>query len=180
MQWPNLLLICGVFAAVLGCNANDVVAPAQQEQQDTTEQAAVLDSVAYYCNQIDSGVADQPFLESAAKVFVANDSIVSSSAEYLMKAGLTCLQVPEYHWYGVNYLIRISKKYPSHPWAPEALMQIALFYDNVANDTPKSQEILRLLLERYPNCALAEDAKALLAFMGTTAEELEQVKNWNK
>ena len=41
--------------------------------------------------------------------FVAQDSLMKTKAEYLMKAGLTCMnQEGEYRLYGLNYLILLN------------------------------------------------------------------------
>jgi hypothetical protein len=80
-----------------------------------------------------------------------------------MKAGLTCMnQEGEYRLYGLNYLILLSNKFPQDEYAPQALLQLALFFDNVLGDSERAMEFLRALIQRYPESVLREDAEGLL------------------
>jgi hypothetical protein len=81
--------------------------------------------------------------------------------------------------YGVNYLILLTNKFPQHEYAPQALLQLALFFDNVLNDSESASEFLSALVSRYPENALFGDAQALLNLISVSETgEIEEVRNW--
>ena len=144
-----------------------------QGQQATV---AVSDSALYYFARIDSGVATSEELEFAKNHFITEDSLVLSDPKRLMQAGLVLMSGGENYLYGVNYLITLTKKYPDHPFAPEAMMQLALFFENRFDDRDRSRNYLRTLMDRYPQHELAAQAEALLLL--SSKEELNTIQNW--
>ena len=144
------------------------------------EQMVSIDSAVHYLNLVDKSILSPKGYTRAAMHFVAQDSLIKTKAEYLMKAGLTCMnQEGEYRLYGVNYLILLSNKFPQDEYATQALLQLALFFDNVLGDSERAMEFLRALIERYPESALREDAEALLNLMSISGTgEIEQVRQW--
>ena len=99
-----------------------------------------------------------------------------SDAKRLMQAGLVLIAGSENYLYGVNYLIKLTKKYPGHPFAPEALMQLALFFENRFGDLERSQIYLRAIIDRYPEHKLAVQAETLLKLSGD--EQYNTIQNW--
>lgn len=151
--------------------------PSPFEQQ---EQVESMDSAVHYLNLVDKSILSPKGYTRAAMHFVAQDSLIKTKAEYLMKAGLTCMnQEGEYRFYGVNYLILLSNKFPQDEYAPQALLQLALFFDNVLGDSERAMEFLRALIQRYPESALREDAEGLLNLISVSETgEIEQVRQW--
>ena len=139
-----------------------------------------IDSTMFYLNQVEKGVLSPKAYARAAKYFVAQDSLIKSKAEYLMKAGLTCMiQAGEFRLYGVNYLILLSNKFPQHEYAPQALLQLALFFDNELANQTRATEFLRALISRYPNDDLRDDAEGLLNLIDVSESgEIDQVRQW--
>ena len=77
---------------------------------ESQEQVASMDSAVHYLNLVDKSILSPQGYTRAAMHFVANDSLIKTKAEYLMKAGLTCMnQEGEYRLSGVNYLIYASQ-----------------------------------------------------------------------
>ena len=146
------------------------------------EQVASMDSAVHYLNLVDKSILSPKEYTQAARHFIAQDSLIKTKAEYLMKAGLTCMnQEGEYRLYGVNYLILLSNKFPQDEYAPQALLQLALFFDNVLGDSERAMEFLRALIQRYPESVLREDAEGLLNLMSVSETgEIEQVRQWLK
>jgi hypothetical protein len=144
------------------------------------EQVVSVDSALHYLNLVDKSILSPKGYTRAAMHFVAQDSLINTKAEYLMKAGLTCMnQEGEYRLYGVNYLILLSNKYPQDEYAPQALLQLALFFDNVLGDSDRAMEFLRALIQRYPESELRKDAEGLLNLMSVSETgEIEQVRQW--
>ena len=139
-----------------------------------------IDSTMFYLNRVEKGVLSPKAYSRAAQHFLAQDSLIRSKAEYLMKAGLTCMnQEGEFRWYGVNYLILLSNKFPQHEYAPQALLQLALFFDNELGDDARASEFLRALVSRYPDDDLRDDAEGLLNLIDVSKSgEIDQVRQW--
>jgi len=147
---------------------------------ENQEQVVSMDSALHYLNLVDKSILSPKGYTRAAMHFVAQDSLIKTKAEYLMKAGLTCMnQEGEYRLYGVNYLILLSNKFPQDEYAPQALLQLALFFDNVLGDSERAMEYLRALKQRYPDSELRKDAEDLLNLMSVSETgEIEQVRQW--
>jgi len=151
-------------------------------QADLVEETSQMspDSALYYLDLVDKSVLEANQYTLAARHFVAHDSLIKTQPEYLMKAGLTCMnQEGEFRLHGVNYLILLTNKFPQHEYAPQALLQLALFFDNVLGDSERAMEFLRALIQRYPESTLREDAEGLLNLMSVSETgEIEQVRQW--
>jgi tetratricopeptide (TPR) repeat protein len=155
---------------MLACSA-----PPQADNNDSVTFNS-RDSALYYFDRIDSGRATFDELERARKYFIEEDSLVVGDAKRLMQAGLVLMAGNEDYLYGVNYLIKLTKKYPRHPFAPEALMQLALFFENTLGDVERSQMYLREIIKRYPENPLAVQAETLLKLSGD--EQYNTIQNW--
>ena len=55
------------------------------------KRVASLDSAVHYLNLVDKSILSPKGYTRAAMHFVAHDSLMKTKAEYLMKAGLTCM-----------------------------------------------------------------------------------------
>ena len=156
------------------------VQPATNPAMDGVKNEA-RDSALFYLAKIDSATASPRDLQRAMPHLIAADSLVKSSPKYLMQSGLVLLSGEREALYGVNYLIALTRKYPEHAYAPEALMQLALFFDNRLGDTEKANTFLSSLINRYPKHELVPQAKQLLELNSQSATgELETVKSWLK
>ena len=154
--------------------------PAQQNIEAHTTAASTIDSALFYLDLVERNVLSPAGYTRAASHFVAQDSLIKSDAAHLMKAGLTCMnQEGTYRLYGVNYLILLTNKFPQDRYAPEALLQLALFFDGALGDGERAVEYLRVLLKRYPEHTLATDAKALLDLISVSETgEIQTVRDW--
>lgn len=172
------LVLCSLLGVFFACTSPETT-DGGEGVQPASAQGVSTDSALFFLARIDSGAAQGEELIRAAYHFSKADSLLRSDATYLMKAGLVCMSVPEHRLVGVNYLIALTRTYPTHPYAPEALMQLSLFFQNEIQDEARAADYLRTLLERYPTHALAGDAQQLLLLLGgSEEEELETVKSW--
>jgi hypothetical protein len=164
---------------VFGCSAPSVGSSEAVVEVEVDILSENTDSLfGYYMNGIDSALLTGDQFRAAAAFFAQNDSLVRQSAPNLMKAGLVCLSSAEHRLFGVEFLTALFRTYPQHAYAPEALMQLGLFFQNEINDPERSANYLRALVDRYPTHPLRADAEALLLFMG--GDENETIKNWLK
>lgn len=175
------------FVLLLSCSGS--TEPMDKEQSGSAspghEQSLgrgyATDSALYYLMKIDSATATSEELARAMKHLIAADSLVKSSPKYLMQSGLVLLSGEREALYGVNYLIALTRKYPEHAFAPEALMQLALFFDNRLGDSDKANAFLSTLINRYPNHKLVPQAQQIMELNSQSASgELETVQTWLK
>lgn len=169
-------MIAALLMVVVSCQSS----PAQETSEPTTSAVTSSDSALYYLEVVERNVLTPAGYTRAAAHFVAQDSLIKTDASYLMKAGLTCMnQEGKYRLYGVNYLILLTNKFPQDRYAPEALLQLALFFDSELGGSERAVEFLRVLLKRYPEHALAQDAKALLELISVSETgEIQTVRDW--
>lgn len=169
-------MIAALLMVVVSCQSS----PAQETSEPTASAVTTSDSALYYLEVVERNVLTPAGYTRAAAHFVAQDSLIKTDASYLMKAGLTCMnQEGKYRLYGVNYLILLTNKFPQDRYAPEALLQLALFFDSELGGSERAVEFLRVLLKRYPEHALAPDAKALLELISVSETgEIQTVRDW--
>lgn len=178
----RLAVLSLVLLGACSANSSEVVTTAINSSisaEHKAEDTASVDSAAYYLSKIDSATATDTDLQRARPYFVEASTFIGQDAARLMKAGLVLISGDNDQLYGVNYLILLTSKFPDHPYAPEALMQLALYFENSLSDKQRSASFLRTLVDRYPNHSLVPSANALLDLNGGgEKEELETVKNW--
>ncbi|MDA0740693.1 MAG: tetratricopeptide repeat protein [Bacteroidetes bacterium] len=169
-------MIAVLLMVVVSCQPS----PEQGTSEATTSAVTTSDSALYYLEVVERNVLTPAGYTRAAAHFVAQDSLIKTDASYLMKAGLTCMnQEGKYRLYGVNYLILLTNKFPQDRYAPEALLQLALFFDSELGESERAVEFLRVLLKRYPEHALATDAQALLDLISVSETgEIQTVRDW--
>lgn len=138
-----------------------------------------LDSTLYFLDKIDNATATLEELDRARPYFIKSDSLIKTEAKYLMQAGLVLMSGDNGPLYGLNYLIFLTKKFPMHDFAPEALMQLALYFDTTLGDKERSTDFLKSLIDRYPKHELVPSAKSLLELnLSSKQQELETVRTW--
>jgi hypothetical protein len=97
----------------------------------------------------------------------------SLSADFLFKGGEIATAIKAYpnalHCYQL-----ITKDYPSFAYARESLYLQGYLFDNFLNDDAKAKEIYEQFLANYPSGNYVADAKAAIANLGKTDEELIQ------
>ena len=169
-------VIAALLMVVVSCQSF----PAQETTKATESTVVTSDSALFYLEVVERNVLTPAGYTRAAAHFVAQDSLIKTDASYLMKAGLTCMnQVGKYRLYGVNYLILLTNKFPQDRYAPEALLQLALFFDGELGGSERAVEFLRVLLKRYPEHVLASDAQALLDLISISETgEIQTVRDW--
>lgn len=169
-------VIAVFMMVVVSCQSS----PAQQNIKEYTTAVPTSDSALFYLELVERNALTPAGYTRAAAHFVAQDSLIKTDAAYLMKAGLTCMnQEGAYRLYGVNYLILLSNKFPEDRYTPEALLQLALFFDGALGDGERAVAFLRILLKRYPEHILATDAQALLDLISVSETgEIQTVRDW--
>ncbi|MFK8006856.1 MAG: tol-pal system YbgF family protein [Saprospiraceae bacterium] len=76
------------------------------------------------------------------------------------------------------YVVYRSYDRDGHPKAPHAMFQCGFTYDSVLNKKDLAKTLYNMFLKRYPNHALAKDAKLLLANLDKSPEDL--IKEFQK
>lgn len=100
--------------------------------------------------------------------------------EMLFKAGEVAYNLPGHEDEAMEFLQRLSLKFPKHERTPYALFYRGLIYDNRWNDKDKSAEVWEEFLVKYPSHKLANDAAQLLTLSRDTADDLQKVLRWKQ
>lgn len=94
-------------------------------------------------------------------------------ADYLFKAGDISNNLNASRP-AVEYLKKLTEKYPQSNKAPLALFLQGFIYENQLNDTTEAGKIYREVLVKYPGTQLARDAEASLIHLGKTPQQLAE------
>jgi TolA-binding protein len=109
-------------------------------------------------------------------VFFPKDSI---APDYLFKAAEIATASSKYEQ-ALTIYKNITDNYPNYKLLVESLYLQAFIYDNHLNDDAKAKIIYESLIQKYPSSAYVNDAKAAIANLGKTDEQLiEEFKKKN-
>jgi len=105
-----------------------------------------------------------------------NDTI---SAHYLFKAGEVATANKQFTQ-AMIYYENIEKTYPDFVHCEAALYLQAYLFDYLINDDAKAKTVYERLMQKYPTSHYVDDAKAAIANLGKTDEQLiEEFKKKN-
>lgn len=131
-------------------------------------------------NQMETGLKHQDITAYAKEanlyISIYGDSL---AAEHLFNAADLYRGVGDYEkaletW----YIVYKSYDHDGHPKAPHAMFQCGFTYDNVLGKKDLAKTLYNMFLKRYPDHALAKDAKLLLANLDKSPEDL--IKEFQK
>lgn len=104
----------------------------------------------------------------------------SVSADYLFKAGEIATAIQDYST-ALQAYEQITAAYPKFRYVRESLYLQGFLLDNYLNDDAKAKTIYEKFLSTYSEGPYVQDAKAAIANLGKSDEELiEQFKKINK
>jgi TolA-binding protein len=82
---------------------------------------------------------------------------------------------------GVTLLEKEMQAYPKAPRTEQALFMLAFTLENHVKDLAKAQTVYKNFVAQYPNSDLVDDAKAALALLGQSPEDIiKGFENSNK
>ena len=131
-------------------------------------------------NQMDTGFATKDVVayakEAELYMSIYGDSL---AAEHLFNAADLYRGIGDYTkaldtW----YIVYRSYDREGHPKAPHAMFQCGFTYDSVLNKKDLAKTLYQMFLKRYPDHALAKDAKLLLVNLDKSPEDL--IKEFQK
>ncbi len=131
-------------------------------------------------NQMETGFNPQDITDYAKEanlyISIYGDSL---AAEHLFNAADLYRGIGDYEkaldtW----YIVYKSYDRDGHPKAPHAMFQCGFTYDSVLGNKDLAKTLYTMFLKRYPNHALAKDAKMLLANLDKSPEDL--IKEFQK
>lgn len=131
-------------------------------------------------NQMETGFAAKDVVayakEAELYMSIYGDSL---AAEHLFNAADLYRGIGDYTkaldtW----YIVYRSYDRDGHPKAPHAMFQCGFTYDSVLNKKDLAKTLYNMFLKRYPDHALAKDAKLLLANLDKSPEDL--IKEFQK
>lgn len=134
-------------------------------------------------NQMETGFVTKDIVayakEAELYMNIYGDSL---AAEHLFNAGELYRGIGDYKkaldtW----YVVYRSYDRDGHPKAPHAMFQCGFTYDSVLENKDLAKTLYKMFLKRYPDHALAKDAKILLANLDKSPEDLiKEFKKKNK
>lgn len=172
MPTMKLLAVIVSFSVfVVSCTSStspEVAATAKKEQLKQIHELENKMHASTTLNDTVGKSAVQEYLRYAA--MYPDDSL---SADFLFKGGEIATAIKQYpnalHCYEM-----ITNSYPTFVYARESLYLQGYLLDNFLNDDAKARSIYEQFLEKYPTGNYAADAKAAIANLGKTDEELIQ------
>jgi tetratricopeptide (TPR) repeat protein len=162
----HLIILNLVLAAVLVSCSGD------RAKMETQNKIRDLEKKIYLNNRLDIKVAGD-----AAKAYTdyANDYADDSlSPGYLFKAGelyRTLKKGKE----AVDCYQQIIDKYPNFPNVPLCWFFQGFVYGDILKDYPKAKEYYSEFIRKYPKHDFADDARALISYLGKTDAEMIQL-----
>jgi tetratricopeptide (TPR) repeat protein len=95
----------------------------------------------------------------------------TSSAMYLFKAGEIGMNL-QIGQQAISYFKKATEIRKDFEKEPECIFLAAFIYENQLGKLAEAEKLYKLFIKKYPNHALANDAKASLQYLGKTPEEL--------
>ena len=93
------------------------------------------------------------------------------AADYLFKAGEVSMNIKQSEK-AIEFLKKLIDLYPNYKKASFALFLEGFIYETQLRDMNKAKEIYTQVIQLYPNTRIADDAKASIANLGKSDEEL--------
>jgi len=93
------------------------------------------------------------------------------SPNYLYKAGDVSMNLGQSEK-GIELFNKVHEFYPKYAKASFALFLQGFIYETQLKDMAKARELYTLVVREYPNTKIAEDAKASIANLGKSDDEL--------
>ncbi|MCC6251339.1 MAG: tetratricopeptide repeat protein [Bacteroidia bacterium] len=95
----------------------------------------------------------------------------AKSADYLLKAADISQGLGSYDA-ALNYLNKLTTKYPNYKNKAWAILMKAIIYGDVKGDTAQARIYYNEVITQYPESELAKDAEASIKNLGKSPEEL--------
>lgn len=98
--------------------------------------------------------------DSLAPIYLLKSAEVYTSIDLSQKA--------------IESLDKILSKYPDHDILPQSIHFLAFIYDDKVKDYDQAAKYYNMLIQKFPQHELAENAKGCLMILGKSDEELLQ------
>ena len=103
--------------------------------------------------------------------FVKDYPQTKNAADYLFKAAEISSSL-NHSKQAIDFFNTVYEKYPAYPKLSYCLFLQGFIYDNQLHDFKNAEKIYKQVIEKFPNEKIAEDAKASIANLGKSDEEL--------
>jgi len=171
MKTVKIILVAAVSLVLVSCGndqpVNQAVKPVPREH--FIENIKKYEAEMHKSMEVNPSVADMAI--KSYTDFATQFPEDSLSADFLFKAAEVSTANQQYPQ-ALSLYQTIDAKYPKFKLAPESLYLQAYLLDNFLNDDVKAKPIYELVIARYPNLPYAQDAKAAIANLGKSDEEL--------
>ena len=171
MKLKSFLLISSISLVLFACNTDAKKGAAKMSEADYLKRIDSLEKVLYANPQggIDRNAAGAMIY--AYSETVKNYPSTKLAPDYLFKAGEIASSL-NYSDQAIAFFKEAYDKYPEFKKAPYCLFLQAFIYENQLHQFGAAASLYKEVIKRYPEDRIAEDAKACLANLGKTDEEL--------
>ena len=126
--------------------------------------------------EMDTAIAKE--LTAAYEEYADQNPADTLSPLYLSRAADIYKEMDGKALKSVNVYNRIINEYPENPQSARAVFMIGYVFDEKLNDKERAAKSYEHFLEKYPDHALANDARSLLAIASDTLTDEELVAKW--
>jgi outer membrane protein assembly factor BamD (BamD/ComL family) len=147
-------------------------------RQKAVEEIKRFEAEMHKSPEVKKTLADSTLL--AYEKFVEDFPADSLSPDLLFKGAEIATAVQEYDR-ALGYYKRIVKYYPKYKLFPESLFLQGSLLDNYLDHDGEAKMVYDQIIEKYPQSAYADDARAAIRNLGKSDEELlKEFKEKNK
>ena len=170
----SLLLVAAAIIFILGFGC-------AKDPQKEQKKAIKKQEVALYADQTLDRDKGLKMIDTYVNYFkqYPDDTL---SAVYLFKAAEISMNL-QLGSQSIFYFDKIISNYPNFHKVPESIFLKAFVFENQLGNIEKAGFYYNEFLKKYPNHALAKDAKASIEYLGKSPEELIKIfegKNQSK
>lgn len=164
MRKPLLYLVAFFAVIVVACQSPKEKALIEIDQLEAQDSLFNLDNMAK--------------LKDAYIAFADKYPDDERSPEFLFKAGQNIGAIAsgqqniELHKDAIKIFDRIQSTYPKNHYAEEALFMTGFVYENYLSDLKQAKTAYEVLMSKYPESELAEEAKLAIENLGVNPEEI--------
>ena len=165
----SLIILASVFIIFVSCSTSQ--RDIDMEKIASIEKQLINDSTKLFNKKLAIDIIE------LYSDFSDNYPADSLSPLYLFKAGRLTMNMNNGNK-SIAFFDKIINQYPNSEKVPETIFLSAFVYENLLNDDQHAKQMYLKFMKLYPNNVLYKDAKASIANMGKSLDEI--IKGFEK
>jgi outer membrane protein assembly factor BamD (BamD/ComL family) len=174
-KYIRFIAFCSIASSMISCSGGQK----QNSASTNSAQDSSRDGLITNVKTIEAKLSTLPTLDSYNANMAVNaytrfsnkfpdDSV---APKFLFKAANITMSIGQYDK-AIKLYAGICTKYPSFKYVPDCIFVQGFIYDTYMKDTAKAHAKYQEVITKYPDNNLAEQAKAAIAALGKSDEEL--------